>query len=81
MNRQLVQILTLIGIGFSVFTMSCNEDDEPNVCEDGIMTCTLNGESWIATSFDNKLFKGSDQGVDGKGWILEKLQVMAFNLF
>ena len=61
------KILGFVCIGI---LMSCQpEEPEPIVQEDlGSMSCTLNGESWVATSLNNTfvLDYTNDWGVNGK---------------
>ena len=59
----------IIGIICIGFLLSCEPDLPEPVAEDsGIMTCTLNGESWTATSLNNTFVLDfeNDWGVNGK---------------
>jgi hypothetical protein len=64
MPLKTLSVIALVAV-FSI--SSCKDDDDKSgSCENGAFHMTIDGEHFMAVSFDNTLLKGTDAGTDAK---------------
>lgn len=64
--KNLKKFISLSALSIVVCLTACKDDPEPDACENGSFSMTLNGGSITGDSFNNTLLKASSGGVSGK---------------